>query len=123
VVFFGLLALTLACVGVYGTIAQNVTRRTAEIGLRMALGAPAAAVLWLVVRQTALLLGAGLLAGLPFALLGGRLVRSLLFGVGPVDPASLGGAAVALVVVAGAASLVPARRATRISAVQALRSE
>ncbi len=123
VVFFGLLALTLACVGVYGTIAQNVTRRTAEIGLRMALGAPAAAVLWLVVRQTALLLGAGLLAGLPFALLGGRLVRSLLFGVGPIDPASLGGAAAALVVVAGAASLVPARRATRISAVQALRSE
>jgi ABC-type antimicrobial peptide transport system permease subunit len=123
VVFFGVLALTLACVGVYGTIAQNVTRRTPEIGLRMALGAPAPAVLWLVVRQTALLLGVGLLAGLPFALLGGRLVRSLLFGVGPIDPVSLAGAAGALVFVAGAASMVPALRATRISAVQALRSE
>jgi predicted lysophospholipase L1 biosynthesis ABC-type transport system permease subunit len=123
VVFFGLLALTLACVGVYGTIAQNVSRRTAEIGLRMALGAPSASVLWLVVRQTALLLAAGLLAGLPVALLGGRLVRSQLFGVGPIDPASLAGAAAALVVVAGAASLVPARRATRISAVQALRAD
>ncbi len=118
-----MLALLLAAVGLYGVMSYGVARRTAEIGLRMALGAPAAAVLWLVVRQTALLLGAGLLAGLPFALLGGRLVRSLLFGVGPVDPASLGGAAAALVVVAGAASLVPARRATRISAVQALRSD
>jgi predicted permease len=123
VMFFGALALTLACVGVYGTIAQSVTRRTAEIGLRMALGAPAAAVLWLVVRQTALLLGAGLLAGLPFALLGGRLVRSLLYGVDPVDPISLGGAATMLVIVAGAASMIPALRATRISAVQALRSD
>lgn len=123
VVVFGVLALTLACVGVYGTIAQNVTRRTAEIGLRMALGAQAGAVLWLVVRQTALLLGAGLLAGLPFALLGGRLVQSLLFGVDAIDPMSLAGASGALALFAGAASMIPALRATRISAMQALRSE
>jgi macrolide transport system ATP-binding/permease protein len=123
VAFFGVLALALACVGVYGTIAQNVTRRTAEIGLRMALGAPASAVLWLVLRQTALLLGVGVLAGLPFALLGGRLVRSLLFGIGAIDPVSIGGAAVALVSVAGIASMIPALRATRISAVQALRAD
>jgi len=123
VTFFGVLALTLACVGLYGTIAQTVTRRTAEIGLRMALGAPAAAVLRLILRQTALLVGAGLLAGLPLALIAARLVRSLLFGVGSIDPVSLAGAAGALVLVAGAASMVPALRATRISAVQALRAD
>jgi len=63
------------------------------------------------------------LAGLPFALLGGRLVRSLLFGIGAIDPVSIGGAAVALVSVAGIASMIPALRATRISAVQALRAD
>jgi predicted permease len=123
IIFFGVLALALACVGVYGTIAQNVTNRTSEIGLRMALGAPAPAVLWLVVRQTAVLLGFGLLAGLPLAALSGRLVAAQLFGVRPLDPVSLAGAVLALVVAAAVASLVPARRAVRISAVRALRGD
>lgn len=123
VTFFGLLALTLACVGIYGTIAQNVAHRTAEIGVRMALGAARPAVLWLILRQTAVLLAIGLAIGAPFAILSARLVGAQLFGVRPMDPASLGGAAAALVVAAILASLVPARRATRIDAVQALRGE
>lgn len=121
--FFGLLALTLACVGIYGTIAQNVAQRTAEIGVRMALGAARPAVLWLILRQTAVLLVIGLAVGAPFAILSGRLVGAQLYGVHPLDPASLGGAAAALVIAAVLASLVPARRATRIDAVQALRGE
>lgn len=123
VIFFGLLALTLACVGIYGTIAQSVAQRTAEIGIRMALGAARPAVLWLILRQTAVLLAIGLVIGVPFAILSGRLVGAQLFGVHPIDPASLGGAAAALVVAALLASVVPARRATRIDAVQALRGE
>jgi len=123
VAFFGALALALACVGVYGTIAQSVTSRTPEIGVRIALGAARPAVLWLMMRQTAILLGIGLLVGIPFAVAGGRLVAAQLFGVEPIDPASLAGAVVALVIAAILASYVPARRATRISAIDALRGE
>ncbi|MGH9411958.1 MAG: FtsX-like permease family protein, partial [Vicinamibacterales bacterium] len=123
VAFFGLLALTLACVGLYGTIAQSVAHRTPEIGVRMALGAARPAVLWLILRQTAILLAIGLAVGTPFAVLGGRLIGAQLFGVHPIDPTSLGGAAAALVVASLLASFVPAHRATRIDAVQALRGE
>jgi hypothetical protein len=123
VAFFGALALTLACVGVYGTIAQSVTSRTPEIGVRIALGAARPAVLWLMMRQTAVLLAAGLVIGIPCAVTGGHLVAAQLFGIAPVDLASLTVAIAALVAAAIAASVVPARRATRISAVDALRGE
>jgi predicted permease len=121
--FFGLLALTLAAVGIYGTIAQCVTHRTPEIGIRMALGAARPAVLWLILRQTATLLAIGLALGIPFAVAAARLVSAQLFGVRAIDPASLGAATAVLMAAAGAAALVPARRATRISAVQALRGD
>jgi predicted permease len=121
--FFGLLALTLACVGLYGTIAQNVAHRTNEIGVRMALGAERGRVVWMILRQTLVLLVIGLIVGLPTALLAARLVASQLFGLSIVDPPSFFAAVALLVTVAMCAGLVPARRATRVNPVTALRSE
>ena len=120
---FGLLALTLACVGLYGTIAQQVAQRTTELGVRMALGADRAGVLRLVLGRIVALVALGLAVGLPAAIGGSRLVASQLFGVGAIDPMSIGAAIVALVVVAAVSGFVPALRATRISPVQALRGE
>jgi ABC-type antimicrobial peptide transport system permease subunit len=120
---FGLLALTLAAVGLYGTIGQNVARRTSEIGVRMALGAERGRVLWMILRQTLVLLGVGLALGLPAAALASRLVASQLFGVRAIDPLSFVGGIVVLAAVATGAGLVPARRATRVNPVVALRAE
>ncbi|HET6206814.1 MAG TPA: ABC transporter permease [Terracidiphilus sp.] len=109
---FGVLALTLACVGIYGTMAYSVTQRTNEIGIRLALGAKPQQVLAMVLREASWLAVAGIAAGLVAALLLARLVKSMLFGLQPADPASLAGGAVLLAAVALAASWIPARTAT-----------
>ena len=117
---FGVLALALACIGLYGVMAYSVGQRTQEIGLRMALGAEPGRVLGLVMRQGLTLVGAGVVAGLAGAFGVSRLISSLLFGSAS-DPVAFIGAALALVLVASIASAVPARRASRVDPLKALR--
>jgi predicted permease len=120
---FGALALILACVGLYGVTAYSVARRTNEIGIRMALGADRRNVLGLVLRAAIVQLGLGLAIGIPAALAGGNLLASQLFGVKSYDPVILGVAAVVLAGCAIVAAYVPARRATRVDPLVALRYE
>jgi predicted permease len=120
---FGGLALILACVGLYGVVAQAVSRRTNEIGLRLALGAQPRDVLFMILRDTLRVVAIGLLAGVAGALGASRLVSSQLFGVGAVDPLSFAAAAGTMVAVAAVAGLLPARRAMRIDPLTALREE
>ena len=120
---FGVLALVLACVGLYGVVSQAVARRTSEIGVRMALGAERRDVLWLILRDTLALVAIGLAVGVPAAFGATRLVRSQLFGLGAADPASFTIAVVVLTAVAGLAGLFPARRASRVDPMVALRYE
>ncbi|MBV8867703.1 MAG: ABC transporter permease [Acidobacteriaceae bacterium] len=120
---FGLLATVLAALGLYGVMAFLVTRRAGEIGLRMALGAPRSSVLWLVLREILILLGGGLIVGVPSAYILSRYVSSQLFGVTPTDIWT-GAAAIALLgLIALAAGLVPAQRAIAIDPITALRYE
>jgi predicted permease len=121
--FFGLLAALLVATGLYGTLAYRVTRRTSEIGVRMALGARRQQVLWMVIRESLIVSAAGVLLGVPLAIAGARLLRSLLFGLAPSDPPALVLAVFGTCAVALAASLIPARRATRIDPLVALRYE
>ncbi len=121
--FFGVLALILAGVGVFGVISHAVGRRTHEIGIRMALGASRLSVLWMVLRETLLLLAAGLALGIPVIFVAGRFVASLLYGLKPADPATL---ALAMLVLSGVALLagyLPARRAAKTDPMAALRCE
>lgn len=120
---FGLLALGLASVGIYGLMAYSVARRRREIGLRMALGAGCTDVLRLVLRQALTLVAAGLALGVVGSLLVSRAASSLLYGLGLADPASFLGAATALAAVALLASYLPARRASRVYPLVALRYE
>jgi ABC-type antimicrobial peptide transport system permease subunit len=120
---FGLLALILACVGLYGVTSYSVSRRTREIGLRMALGATRGTVTSLVLGGALGQLLIGLALGIPVALAGGRLLGSQLYGVGSYDAVVLGLTAGTLAVCALVAAFVPARRATAIDPMQALRSE
>jgi ABC-type antimicrobial peptide transport system permease subunit len=120
---YGLLALLLAAVGLYGSMAFLVSRRTREIGIRMALGARSAVVLRHVLREALRLAALGSFIGLLVALPAARLVRAQLFGVGPADPATFIAVPVILAIVAVAAAYLPARRATRVDPVLALRSE
>jgi predicted permease len=120
---FGLLALVLACVGLYGVTAYSVARRTSEIGIRMALGADRKSVLGLVLNSALIQLGLGLAIGIPVALAGGRLLASQLYGVRSHDPVILGLAVVVLAACALLAAFVPARRAATIDPMQALRTE
>ncbi|MDE3197438.1 MAG: ABC transporter permease, partial [Acidobacteriota bacterium] len=120
---FAILALLIACVGLYGTMSYNVTRQIGEIGTRMALGARRGAVVWLVLRRVLLLAAAGLAVSVPAALLASRLVKSLLFETRPNDPGTLALAAVILLSAAILAGYVPARRASRIDPLAALRQE
>ena len=120
---FGLLATLLAAVGLYGVVSYAVARRTVEIGVRMALGAARADVYRIVLKEVGVLLLAGAAAGLPFALVLGKVIESQLYGVKPRDPMLLAAAVAALTVVALAAAFVPARRAASIDPVRALRGE
>jgi len=121
--FFGLLALVLAAVGLYGVTAFSVARRSAEIGIRMALGASRRAVVGMVLRGACLQLALGLALGLPAALAGGRLIAYQLFGVRSWDPPALVTAVAVLNVAALAAGLLPALRAAAIEPLQAVRAE
>jgi predicted permease len=119
----GAVTLVLSGVGLYGLLAYAVTRRTQEIGVRMALGAERSSVRWMIVKQSLVLVGLGLLLGIPAALMGTRLVESMLFELTPRDPATIAGAAVAMLAVALAAAYVPAVRASRVDPIVALRAE
>jgi ABC-type antimicrobial peptide transport system permease subunit len=119
---FGFLALALAALGLYGVIAYQVAGRTTEIGTRMALGARKSGVLWLVLRQSIVMLGIGFLIGVPLALLAARALGTQLFGVRAMDPVTLGGALLVLTITGVFASLLPARRATRVDPMTALRA-
>jgi len=120
---FGLLATLLASVGLYGVLAYNVTRRTREIGIRLALGALSKDVLWLVLREAFVLLAIGFAVGLPAALSLAHYARGQLFGVSFADPVSLGLATLGLGAAATLAGLIPARRASRLDPTLALRCE
>ena len=120
---FAFVALALAAVGLYAVTAYSVVRRTQEIGVRMALGAQATAVVWLFVKRTLLPLGMGLGIGLAGALGVGRLLQTFLIQTSPTDPMTLAGIAVLLTAVSSAACFFPARRATRLDPVAALRYE
>ena len=120
---FGLLALILASVGLYGVMSYFVAKRTGEIGIRMALGATRSSVLVGVLRGALVQIVFGLVVGIPAALLGGHLMASQLYGVGAYDPWALAGATVILALCAAFASVIPARRAASIEPMQALRTE
>jgi len=120
---FAVLALLMACVGLYGTMSYNVARQVGEIGIRMALGAPRGAVVWMVLRHVLILAAVGLAISVPAALIGSRLVKSFLFETQPDDPGTLVLAGVILVSAAIFAGYAPARRASRIDPLAALRQE
>ena len=120
---FGALAAVLTMVGLYGLVAYSVTRRSTEIGVRMALGARAGDILRLILRETALLLVIGAGVGVGLAIAGGHTASSLLFRVRPYDPITLVASIALLAIVAFGASYLPARRATRIEPVVALRAD
>jgi predicted permease len=120
---FAMLALAIACVGLYGAMSYKVARRTGEIGIRMALGAPRGRVVWMILREVLLLTGAGLAISLPAALAASKLLESYLFGMKPNDPAALIGSVITLVSAAILAGYLPARSASRIDPMIALRYE
>lgn len=120
---FGIIALLLASIGVYGVISYSVSQRTQEIGVRVALGARARDVSRMVLREAAWLAGIGVVIGIAGAFAVTRVISSLLIGVSPTDPLSFGAVALFLTLVALVASYVPARRATRVDPLVALRSE
>ena len=121
--FFGALALLLASIGLYGLMTYAVTRRTREIGIRMTLGARPATVLGGVLREVLALVLTGLALGVPCALAASRLLASMLFGLSPHDLPTLAGAALLLVVVALVAGYLPARRASHIDPMVAVRMQ
>jgi predicted permease len=120
---FGGLALALACIGLYGVMAQRVVSRAREIAIRIAIGARRGSVIWMVVRGTLALLTIGTIIGAGAAIAAGRYVRSVLFEVSPADPLAMIGAVAFLATVALAASYLPVRRATHIEPAVALRAE
>jgi predicted permease len=119
----GLTTLVLSAIGLYGLLAYSVVQRTPEIGIRMALGAAVGAVRWMVLRESLALVACGLLAGIPAAFAGTKMLTSLLFGLAPRDPATLAGAAAFMVVLALVAAYLPARRASRVDPLAALRAD
>lgn len=121
--FFGLLALLLASIGIYGVLSYAVARRTNEVGLRMALGARSSNVVWLVMREVLVLVSIGLAVGVPVALSIERLASGMFYGLSDVDPLTIASAIGILAVVAGAAAYLPARRASLVDPSTALRNE
>jgi predicted permease len=121
--FFGALALALACIGLYGVMAYTVVRRTREIGIRIAVGARHGSVIWMMVRETLVLVVAGIALGTMTAIIASRYVSTQLFGVTPGDPVATGAAIALLLAVTLTAAYLPARRASRIDPVTALRYE
>jgi predicted permease len=121
--FFGAVAVLLAALGLYGLISYAVARRTNEIGIRMALGAKKYQVLWMVLRETLLLVAVGVAAGVPLVFGATRFIRSQLFGVEPYDPLTLALAVLLLTAVAAIAGYLPALRAARVDPMVALRNE
>jgi ABC-type antimicrobial peptide transport system permease subunit len=121
--FFGLLAIFLSAIGIYGLMSYVVSRRTNEIGIRMALGAERMHVRWLVMREVLVLVAIGIAVGIPAALLSSKLVASMLFGLSATDTASLLAAVAVMLGIAALAGYVPARRASRIDPMVALRYE
>jgi putative ABC transport system permease protein len=121
--FFGALATILAMVGLYGVISYMVVRRRNEIGVRMALGASRSDILVMVLREAAILLGIGLVTGTGLALAAGTAAASMLYGLKPRDPLTLGAAITGMVIVALLASLLPAQRAATVHPMEALREE
>jgi ABC-type antimicrobial peptide transport system permease subunit len=117
------LAVFLACIGLYGLMSYAVTRRTHEIGIRMALGAGRSSVLWMVMRESLTLVALGIAIGVPAAMAASRLVSKMLFGISPVDPLSVAGAAALLLAFAALAGYLPARRAAKVDPMVALRYE
>jgi ABC-type antimicrobial peptide transport system permease subunit len=120
---FALLALAIACVGLYGTISYSAARRTGEIGIRMALGAQRAGVVRMILRQVLVLTAIGLLIGLPTALGVSRFVQSFLYGMKPNDPLAMIAAVASLLSAAILAGYFPARKASRVDPMVALRHE
>ena len=121
--FFSLFALLLACIGLYGVMSYAVARRTSEIGVRMALGAQRGDIIRLVMREVMMLVTAGMILGLGAALAATRLVTSLLFGLQPGDPTTIALAALLMLAVAALAGYLPARRASRVDPMVAMRCE
>jgi len=118
---FGVLALALACVGIYGIMTYTIAQRTSEIGIRLALGAQRARVRAMVLRESIWLTVIGIAAGLVSAIALGRLIKSMLYGLGPHDPISLAGAGLLLLAIAVTSAWIPAARASRIEPMEALR--
>jgi ABC-type antimicrobial peptide transport system permease subunit len=121
--FFGGIALLLACIGVYGTMAYNVTRRTAEVGIRMTLGARRSEVVWMILREALALVSMGVVIGAVAARGVTRSIASLLFGLEPGDVTTVVVAAAAMLIVAVIAGYLPARRAASVDPMMALRCE
>ena len=120
---FAVLALLLSAIGLYGVMSHQVIRRRQEFGVRMAIGAAPSSVMRMIVRQSASIIGIGLVVGLASALASGRLIAALLYGVTPTDPISIAAAATLLAGITLAAGLIPARRAARVDPMTALRDE
>jgi ABC-type antimicrobial peptide transport system permease subunit len=120
---FGALAALLAAIGLYGVLAYTVARRTAEIGIRIALGASRGNVQWLVLRESLATVAIGILVGAPAAFALSKLIRSMLFGVTPADTVSFAAALFLMIAVTAIAAYVPARRAARVDPMAALRYE
>jgi predicted permease len=120
---FGLLALALACVGIYGIMAYTVSQRTNEIGIRLALGAARERIRAMVLRETAWLAAIGVIIGLASTLILARLIQSMLYGLKPYDPLTLGASMLILLLVAFIAGWIPAYRASQVNPIDALRSE
>jgi predicted permease len=120
---FGALALLLGCIGLYGILAYGVARRTCEIGIRMALGATSRGILWTVIREALTLSGIGVLLGVPATVGLGPITKTLLYGVGTFDVPAFAGAVALLLIFSALAGIVPARRASRLDPMSALRFE
>jgi ABC-type antimicrobial peptide transport system permease subunit len=121
--FFALLALSLACIGLFGMMSYNVVRRTNEIGIRMALGAAHGDVLWAILRESLVLVAIGIVVGVPATWGATHFISSMLFGLTPHDPVSVVGGTLLMLAGAVLAAYLPARRATRVDPMVALRYE